>query len=241
YPYGISICKSEINNEGNITEYLPFDKFNNFSQLLSSSCTIMPKLLVIKDVYVSNLNLQDIFAMIIPDGPEWLGDLDHTYTYQYSIIWDYDRRILKSELLGGNTKYKFDLDGAFKIELRNQSTLLILNGNEYVSRQIMFRLYRTDTNLNKTVYVDVPLCGTIFMYDNGFSVCGYRWRDYSDAVNGFGAVNLGINSIKFRGDNIECWSDNYPTKGNWKKGDVIYNTGTAEDKMWLIKGDINFG
>ncbi|MEG1999207.1 MAG: hypothetical protein RR015_04260, partial [Bacteroidales bacterium] len=238
YPCGIQINKAVFDNNGNVVEYKPLNEFNHFSQLLSRSCTIMPDSVVLNDSYANNINAQILYLGVAFDNGVWYDILGHNYKYKYCIIWDYDRKIVKTDVNGNNL---FEINTS-PVEAKG-SILINLNIGASLSRCVMVRFYRIDISANnKTVYVDVPLCGTRFMYDNGFSICGYRWRDYSDAVNGFGAVNLGINSIKFRGDNIECWSDNYPTKGNWKKGDVIYNTGTAsEDKMWVIKGDINFG
>ena len=239
YPSGILINKAAFDKDNNLIGYFPFNEFNHFSQLLSTSCSIMPDSVVINNSYANNLSAQRFYIGNASDDNKWYDILGHNYEYKYFIIWDYDRKITKTDAKGNNL---FKVDGT-PVEAKGTVLICISSGN-YLSRQVMVRLIRIDTSArNKVVYVDVPLCGTRFFYDNGFSICGYRWKDYTDEVdNEFLSSNSGMRSIKYHGENIECWSNSFPMFGKWKAGDTIYNTGTqSQEKIWIIDEDVDLG
>ena len=243
YPYGISVCEPIIDSNKNIIGYLPVEKFNRHSPFLTTSCTITPDTVIVNDTYMNDLNIQGLYVVNLNTNSKWYGDIGHSYMYQYSIIWDYDRKILATANNGSSSQSVFDAcEAPIFIENENKCVLMAINRAKYVSRRIMVRLYRKDVTVNKTEYVDIPLCGTVVMYDNGVSICGYKWKPFTEADNIFVSVNSGINSIKYNGDIVECRSDSYPTKGKWKKGDVVYNTGTqSTENMWVFKSDTNLG
>ena len=233
YPSGILIDKF------NLTEYKPLDRFNNFSQFLSLSSSVLPDSVVLNNAYANDISSQQMWFGGIGDKSNWYGIAGHLHKYKYGIISDYSRKIAKNVF--GN--YLFDLNKEPIMINKNNRTYVVLDGKEdNLSRGVMIRLVRIDITINKMLYIDFPSCGTRFMYDNGFSVCGYRWKDYSEEKNGFGSVNTGINEIRYKGDKIECWSDSFPTKGKWKKGDIVYNTGTqSTENMWVFKSDVDLG
>lgn len=84
-------------------------------------------------------------------------------------------------------------------------------------------------------YVDIPICGTNFLYDNGIAINGFAWRQItSNNQNPFEEYviqgNSNIDSVDYRGDNIMCRLEG-TNQGNsssqWKKGDILVNMGTT--------------
>ena len=243
YPCGVSIQRVITDSNNNIIDYQPFEKFNHFSQLLSPACEIMPNAVVLNDTYVDDINSQGL--IMGKAGGEWSGESNLLYKYKYSIIWDYDRKILKTDATG---KSLFDLNTDPIKTAEGQLILFAVSSDgEYYSRQVMVRLYRFNVSnaIITAEYVDVPLCGTKYFYDNGVSVCGYKWKEYTNEGDEFVSINKGIKSIRYHGNNIECWSDNAPivnsiNAGKWKRGDIIYNINSqSSDNVWVIKDDIN--
>lgn len=45
--------------------------------------------------------------------------------------------------------------------------------------------------------------------------------------------NINIESINYKGTNIECKSPFCPSLGDWKDGDIVYNTGNSSCVMWI--------
>lgn len=100
-----------------------------------------------------------------------------------------------------------------------------------------FRLYRgrkDSGNVRYTHYVDVPICGTQYLYENGISICGFRWKELTD---GLMVGNADIESICYKGKNIECKAPSSPTFGIWQNGDIVYNTGNSSYALWIRVND----
>ncbi len=86
--------------------------------------------------------------------------------------------------------------------------------------------------INESVGFEIPVCGTRFLYDNGLSVCGFKWKQETSIAPL--TVNTMIQSIHFVGDNVVCKGTACPTVGKWTVGDIVYNTGTASNNaMWI--------
>ena len=103
-----------------------------------------------------------------------------------------------------------------------------------VTNAINCIIYRglADGNYNKRALIGI--CnGTI--QDNGFMVNGVKWKDYSGNVENFNSWN---NDVKYNGKNIITIGQK-PTYGNWKKGDIIYNSQAQanNDIGWLCTAD----
>ncbi|MCD8263419.1 MAG: hypothetical protein LUD02_04040 [Tannerellaceae bacterium] len=66
------------------------------------------------------------------------------------------------------------------------------------------------------------------MYDNGLDICGYLWET--------GALLTGLailNTIQFSGRNIICRAASAPQVGTWTDGDIVFNTGSGTNSLWI--------
>jgi hypothetical protein len=90
--------------------------------------------------------------------------------------------------------------------------------------QTLMRVYR-GTSTNYTQYVDIPITGTTYLYDNGISVCGFKWENIGSEY--LTSLNTNITSICYKGKNIECYASSPPSLGTWQDGDITFNTGTG--------------
>lgn len=77
-------------------------------------------------------------------------------------------------------------------------------------------------------YVDVPVCGAKFLYDNGMSVCGFPWQDYTH--NDEITLNKGVDSVEISASRAKLYANQSVFK-NLKSEDVVYKLG---DKYTLI-------
>ena len=77
-------------------------------------------------------------------------------------------------------------------------------------------------------YVDVPVCGAKFLCDNGVSVCGFPWQDYTH--NAEITLNKGVDSVEISASRVKLYANQSVFK-NLKSEDVVYKLG---DKYTLI-------
>ena len=77
-------------------------------------------------------------------------------------------------------------------------------------------------------YVDVPVCGAKFLYDNGVSVCGFPWQDYTH--NDEITLNKGVDSVEISASRAKLYANQSVFK-NLKSEDVVYKLG---DQYTLI-------
>ena len=152
-------------------------------------------------------------------------------------IWDKKRLIGSSTLTLGN--FNLGEIGSNPNMGKPQGLLLNIGTNSYDGpsdgngNQVVIRLMRARTSGN-TAYdsIEIPVCGTRFLYDNGLSVCGFKWKQETSIAPL--TVNTMIQSIHFVGDNVVCKGTACPTVGEWTVGDIVYNTGTASNNaMWI--------
>ena len=110
----------------------------------------------------------------------------------------------------------------------------------------MVRLFRESTKESNGEiqifyeYVDVPVCGTQYLYDNGVSVSGYQWK--SEGASSLFLQNTSDKNLEmFRiiDGNVECFTkDNFTPGSGWKRGDVIHNISSNPSTL-IISDDIN--
>lgn len=94
---------------------------------------------------------------------------------------------------------------------------------------------------SEAMYTDVPLCGSELMYDNGFSVNGYKWKTASEFQSGSATVhtpNCGLfdSIMKFQliNDSIKIYTSKKPIVfDTWEIGDEFLNIGT--DSSWILR------
>lgn len=233
HPCGITILK-EIWTEGVAEpELIPFTEFNDLSYLLSGSSLIKPNFHIVHNHVVNNTQFFRGAAMA-NNNIVWFLEKS-AYHYRMQTIWDKKRLIGSSTLTLGD----FNLGEIDTYTKKAQGLLLNIGTNSYDvpsdgnGNQVVIRLMRARANGNTAYHsIEIPVCGTRFLYDNGLSVCGFKWKQETSIAPL--TVNTMIQSIHFVGDNVVCKGTACPTVGEWTVGDIVYNTGTASNNaMWI--------
>lgn len=235
HPCGITILK-EIWTEGVAEpELIPFTEFNDLSYLLSGNSLIKPNFHIVHNHVVNNTQSFRGAAMT-NNNIVWFLEKG-TYHYRMQTIWDKKRLIGSSTLTLGN--FNLGEIGSNPNMGKPQGLLLNIGTNSYDGpsdgngNQVVIRLMRARTSGNTAYHsIEIPVCGTRFLYDNGLSVCGFKWKQETSIAPL--TVNTMIQSIHFVGDNVVCKGTACPTVGEWTVGDIVYNTGTASNNaMWI--------
>lgn len=214
-------------------ELIPFTEFNDLSYLLSGSSLIKPNFHIIHNHVVNNTQFFRASAMA-NNNIVWFLEKG-AYHYRMQTIWDKKRLIGSSTLTLGD----FNLGEIDTYTKKAQGLLLNIGANSYDGpsdgngNQVVIRLMRARTSGNTAYHsIEIPVCGTRFLYDNGLSVCGFKWKQET-SIEPL-TVNTMIQSIHFVGDNVVCKGTACPTVGEWTVGDIVYNTGTASNNaMWI--------
>ena len=104
----------------------------------------------------------------------------------------------------------------------------------------MLRLIKKVTNTkgeNAVFYVDIPIVGGEFLYDNGYSVNCYPWIkvQWANSLNADDIIKnvltikpsdqTGIKRVSFMGDNVKAFIDSsvLPSAYGWKITDELIN------------------
>ena len=219
--HGIALCDNTNT---------PIADFNEHSYLLSSKGRIMPGYNVIKFDYMNNLSNPAFFGYGHSGNCRWQYNTG-TYYYKYQILWD-RRRLICGQSGTLSFQNPSNPNGPqlsyITVSQNGPGVLLQLGLAEPNGYQVMIRIYR-GTSINYTQYVDVPATGTYMFYDNGISICGFKWKSLTAGEN-LATLNTNIIAIRYSGRNIECKSSidprdrTYPIIGAWQEGDIIYNT-----------------
>ena len=84
-------------------------------------------------------------------------------------------------------------------------------------------------------YVDVPVCGSQSLYDNGISVCGYKWKkDENNEKFMQSSPSRRLTMLRKFNENVECFTNvNWESQlgDEWKLGDVIYKVGENQSTI----------
>lgn len=221
--FGIAVCKENMS---------PLTDFNTQSHLLSSDSRIMSGFNVINTAYVDGLLKPTCYASGQNSHAVWEKSSGRYY-YKYQILWDRKRKIAGNS---GLLSWKVNDVTYNYIDMRQDGNGLLLHMNagnaDECGNQVMIRLFR-GTSTDYSEYVDIPVTGTSYLYDNGFSICGFRWKALSsNDVEKLPNVNTNISSIRYKGKNIECRATSLPTQGDWTDGDIVYERGN----VWIRNG-----
>ena len=240
YPFGIKILKKLYGQDG--INYSPFDEFNDFSYKLSKESCISVGFGIDKTFTIHTPNQIVSTDKQKNNGVIWLG-ADGLYEYYYQIIWDKERNIIAT--FNGNQLHELLTYGDPLNFIQNQAGAALLsfstfNDNDVNNYEFMIRLYRHRSADAANVWqrVDVPVTGTQTLYDNGISVCGYKWENLTENILQtlpFYSDN-DMDRITYQGDSIMCRK---PTKNTivanrvaFKPGDILVNTNPST--TWTI-------
>lgn len=244
-----------------------FEEFNNYSYIASCNSQIHSGFKFnIHDTIKEN-NKPNIYCSMQNNNVYWFIE-SGLYNYYYQIVWDRTRGIKKitSSTNSSTCTKKINWSGdqptltneinlisskddtGIWIDKINypKGVLLCLsedtNGNCSMVRLIREKV-TGDPNLNNLEFeaqeVYIPICGTQFLYDNGISVCGYKWSEpFTFTLQE--ACDKNMEMFRVIDGNVECFTKREggitPTTG-WKRGDVIHNIGN-NPSTYIVPEDI---
>lgn len=232
---GVHVC--EWMDDGSFGEVL--DVFKRFSYALSRNCQISTG-------FKANMHFEESGLMDVPDprpygmlnaGVAWVGDTD-VYNYECQLIIDRVRSI----------GWTADGYGMQKLQIWNGESFV---DNVMVNDEIKVDYTDADDNQIKTrdvvkgvllvippvygiiriarrgdaagiEYVDVPVCGAKFLYDNGVSVCGFPWQDYTRADEI--TLNKGVDSVEISASRAKLFVKQTMLE-NLNTDDIVYVVG----------------
>ena len=236
YTCGIKMLK--ILDPENIDDAVPFDDFNKHSYALSQSGIIRAGHKIGSEFPIESFDQSNNFYYMANGGVKWDYDTGY-YTYHCQIVWDADRGLIwtkngQSLIRMGNYGH-----GNTVYNTKGGNGILFILGRNGLNFNL--RLIRTRysdsacTNAVEMHFIDVPICGTVNIYDNGLSISGFGWNKVqSGAPLPVISGNTGLAAATFNGGNVVCYSSNNATQGSgWKTGDMIINTGSLSS--WTIK------
>ena len=265
YPFGINIEKNEFQQTDSLEneKYLPFDEFNKYSYLASCSSKILSGYKLNMQATINGINTPCLNCSQINGGVKWLGE-SGTYRYFYQIVWDKDREIMKTEFTTNIYEsikpinwYPEQADMSKDVvkitdEKSKQTSFYFspgvlldmsedVNGNCTLVRLIRYKNVMTGLlKLSSYDFVEVPVCGSRYLYDNGISVCGYKWKPYEKLILSE-PCDKNIEMLRINNGNVECFTKKEggitPTIG-WKRGDVIHNISSSNPSTYIVPDDI---
>ena len=232
---GVHVCVRL--DDGSFGEVL--DVFKRFSYALSKNCQISTG-------FKANMHFEESGLMDVPDprpygmlnaGVAWVGDTD-VYNYECQLIIDRVRsigwtadgygmqklQIWNGESFVDNVMVNDEIKVDYTDEDDNQiKTRDVVKGVLLVIPPIygIIRITRRGAG-GSLEYVDVPVCGAKFLYDNGVSVCGFPWQDYTRADEI--TLNKGVDSVEISASRAKLFVKQTMLE-NLNTDDIVYVVG----------------
>lgn len=232
---GVHVC--EWMDDGSFGEVL--DVFKRFSYALSRNCQISTG-------FKANMHFEKSGLMDVPDprpygmlnaGVAWVGDTD-VYNYECQLIIDRVRsigwtadgygmqklQIWDGESFVDNVMVNDEIKVDYTDEDDNQiKTRDVVKGVLLVIPPVygIIRIARRGDAAG-IEYVDVPVCGAKFLYDNGVSVCGFPWQDYTRADEI--TLNKGVDSVEISASRAKLFVKQTMLE-NLNTDDIVYVVG----------------
>lgn len=232
---GVHVCVRL--DDGSFGEVL--DVFKRFSYALSKNCQISTG-------FKANMHFEEGGLMDVPDprpygmlnaGVAWVGDTD-VYNYECQLIIDRVRSIgwtadgygmQKLQIWNGesfvdnvmvNDEIKVDYTDEDDSQIKTRD---VVKGVLLVIPPIygIIRITRRGAG-GSLEYVDVPVCGAKFLYDNGVSVCGFPWQDYTRADEI--TLNKGVDSVEISASRAKLFVKQTMLE-NLNTDDIVYVVG----------------
>lgn len=232
---GVHVCVRL--DDGSFGEVL--DVFKRFSYALSKNCQISTG-------FKANMHFEEGGLIDVPDprpygmlnaGVAWVGDTD-VYNYECQLIIDRVRsigwtadgygmqklQIWNGESFVDNVMVNDEIKVDYTDEDDNQiKTRDVVKGVLLVIPPIygIIRITRRGAG-GSLEYVDVPVCGAKFLYDNGVSVCGFPWQDYTRADEI--TLNKGVDSVEISASRAKLFVKQTMLE-NLNTDDIVYVVG----------------
>lgn len=242
---GVHVC--EWMDDGSFGEVL--DVFKRFSYALSRNCQISTGFKA--NMHFEEGGLMDVpdprpYGMLNA-GVAWVlmydtGETDDegnkkyekdvgTYTYECQLLldskrgigWTYDDKLAMRSLpiwdgegFVGSVEIEYckDADGNAEKDKPIAGFLLVLPS--------VYGVVRIKSSGADCRYVDVPVCGAKFLYDNGVSVCGFPWQDYTH--NAEITLNKGVDSVEISASRAKLFVKQTMLE-NLNNDDIVYVVG----------------
>ncbi len=210
---GIGIAK--LGSDGS---WKTFDEFNTYSYALSRCSLIGSGFEIDGNFKIRSLtDLQIKPVAMLNGGVLWRG-ASGKYSYSAQVLLDKRRSIG----LGVNNISFWEADHTEDSSvIKKDGNGVLINLGKSIGRY-MLRLVRMCYDDFTYKYVDIPICDTTYLYDNGLSVNGFNWIKCDD--ENFVIVNPLVESFEYRQGNVNVVvSGNLsPDDSNWENGDIIY-------------------
>ena len=244
-PTGISIRKTDYtfdeNNQVTNEIHQDFAEFNNFSYMLSKHGLITPGYHIVKNFTVNGI--QESFGIeIYPSNDMMWMEITGVCSYKFQIIWD-KQRPLVGNMNGqqiGEATYAPGVTGSVTMGAHSGIFLALaqageLNGNHKMLR--IYRFIRVFSIVQKMHFVDIPLTGTMSLFDNGISINGYKWKTYNGLIETHSLKgDEGLESITFEGSHVKCRTStaeaNLNAHTQWQRGDELLYVGPDPYSDW---------
>lgn len=210
---GIHISKME-----GVDAFMPFDEFNNFSYSLSQRSTISGGFEIDGRFSVDSVPASQISPIaMLNENVLWRGE-NGEYSYTAQVLFDAPREI-GLDAVDISFWEASGSKGNVNVEV-NQKGVLINLGKS--SGRYLLRLVRMRSDDLTFKYVDIPICDTTYLYDNGLSVNGFKWTDCDDWNAVF--VNSTLECFEYNSGKVRVFASGrlWPIGDGWKKGDVVY-------------------
>ena len=245
---GVHVC--EWMDDGSFGEVL--DVFKRFSYALSRNCQISTGFkanMHFEEGGLMDVPDPRPYGMLNA-GVAWVlmydtGETDNegnkiyekdvgTYTYECQLLldskrgigWTYDDKLAMRSLpiwdgegFVGSVEIEYckDADGNAEKDKPIAGFLLVLP-----SVYGVVRIKRMKSSGADCRYVDVPVCGAKFLYDNGVSVCGFPWQDYTRADEI--TLNKGVDSVEISASRAKLFVKQTMLE-NLNTDDIVYVVG----------------
>ena len=245
-PTGIMICTfkraPQQEDKAEAISYEAFNDFNARSYFLSTECNITPGFNIddtrtfSKIPSITNSSNPSVSTISVMNSQEVLNANKATsgtiqrptfekgwpYKYKAQLILD-SRRLIAGPILDVNIhdyanskKYDSKFGQAFFLHSKPERSAFIL-------RLFRYRPTTSSEPFTTKEYVDIPVIGNTSLFDNNFSVNGYRWRPYPQYP--IGTKLYYPLWIQFQGDNVKCFfnEDSMVMPKAWTDFDELTN------------------
>lgn len=161
-----------------------------------------------------------------------------TYTYECQLLldskrgigWTYDDKQTMRNLPIWNGDGFVD-----EVTVRDEFSVSYIDDKQEKTRSVVkgvlialpcvygvVRIKRMKSTGDDCRYVDVPVCGAKFLYDNGVSVCGFPWQDYTRADEI--TLNKGVDSVEISASRAKLFVKQTMLE-NLNTDDIVYVVG----------------
>ena len=216
-------------------------EFNNHSYFLSTQSTILRRGKIVASRRYNEIpklteaRIMTNNQVLLPPSVKLPSATTWPHTYSGQIILDGTRKIASSV-------FSFKYGDYLWEGKKNYGNLIGLTWDDNGETSGILRIIRTPSlNSGSTFdYVEIPLCGARFIYDNYINVNGYPWlAGQGTSTSAFfpAATPALIDAVEFQNASIRAWDSARPSTTGWLKNDMVFNNGTsATPVLWSFNG-----